>query len=185
MGWEANTEKTPLTPEHEAQLRAIAVERAPEDLAELESAAPGRDRFYALPEAAKAAYHLERFDLAAQLAAEALQSAPTYPDDWNYGNAIHAAHTVQGLLALRAKDKERAARELLLAGATKGSPQLNSFGPSMLLARDLLRTGEREAVLTYLDQCRKFWEMGGVWLDLWERKVRDDGIPNFAMCLYK
>src|SRR5688572_5427139 len=117
MGWEAETEKNPLTPEQEAHLRAIVVERAPGELAELAAAKSERDRFYALPDAAAAAYHLGRFDLAAECAAEALQLAPSYADDWNFGNAIHAAHHVLGLLALRAGHREQAASELLCAGA--------------------------------------------------------------------
>ena len=185
MGWEADTEKDPLTPEQEAQVKAIALERAPAALSELESASSDRDRFYALPDAAAAAYHLERLDLAAELAQDTLRVAPTYADDWNYGNALHAAHTVLGLLALRAGDLKQSSKQLLSAGAMKGSPQLDSFGPSMLLARELLRAGETEAVLTYLQQCRKFWKMGGTWLDIWEAKVRAGAVPNFMMNLYR
>src|SRR5690349_14050275 len=113
MGWETDSEKHPLTPEQEAQVKAIGLERAPAALSELESSSSDRDRFYALPDAAAAAFYLERTDLAAELAHEALRVAPTYPDDWNYGNAVHVAHTVLGLLALRTGDLERSSKHLL------------------------------------------------------------------------
>jgi hypothetical protein len=185
MGWESETEEVPLTPEQEAELKAVVRERAPSALSELESASSDQDRFYALPAAAMAAYHLERFDLAAELANDALRVAPKYPDDWNYGNALHAGHSILGLLALRAGDRDESVRQLHDAGAMKGSPQLDTFGPSMLLARELLRTGEEQAVLTYLQQCRKFWRMGGTWLDIWEAKIRAGEVPNFVMGLYR
>jgi hypothetical protein len=55
----------------------------------------------------------------------------------------------------------------------------------MQLAKALLRQGQSAAVLKYFDQCRSFWEMGGVWLDLWDAKVRAGGIPNFFMHAYR
>jgi hypothetical protein len=47
---------------------------------------------------------------------------------------------------------------LLKAGATPGSPVLNSFGPELTLGRDLLEKGERETVLQYLELCSRFWK---------------------------
>lgn len=49
----------------------------------------------------------------------------------------------------------------------------------MQLAKALLRAGRVEPVLAYLSLCRAFWEMGGTWLKLWERKVREGHVPNF------
>ena len=72
-----------------------------------------------------------------------------------------------------------------MSGDTPGSPQLNSFGPSMRLARELLRSGESEAVLAYFAQCRRFWKMGQTWLNIWERKVARGAIPTFFMQLHR
>ena len=60
---------------------------------------------------------------------------------------------------------------LRASGATPGSPQLNSFGPNMSLASDLLQQGETEAVLAYFELCRVFWTMGGSRLDAWTQDV--------------
>ena len=62
----------------------------------------------------------------------------------------------------------------------QGSPQLNSFGPNMSLAKDLLEAGETRAVLAYFERCRAFWKMGGSQLDRWAADVRNGKIPNFG-----
>src|SRR4029450_1364637 len=95
-------------------------------------------QFYGLDEAAKAAFETGRLDEARIYSERALELAPTMRNDWNYGNAVHDGQMVLGRLALKSGDAELAKRELLAAGASPGSPQLNSFGPNMSLARDLL-----------------------------------------------
>jgi hypothetical protein len=98
---------------------------------------------------------------AKHLAEEYLTMARQNPDSWNFGNAVHAANTVLGLLALENGRVDEAVVFLHRAGATPGSPQLNSYGPNMLLAKKLLEAGRVESVLAYLEQCRKFWVRGG------------------------
>jgi len=76
---------------------------------------------------------------------------------WDSGNVIHDANSILGLVALTEGAVEKAKEYLLKAGATPGSPQLNSFGPPMLLARRLVEKGESKVVLEYLDLVGKFW----------------------------
>ena len=185
MGFEAQSEAMPLTPEQEEQLKGVALARAPKDLEAADSAKTEEELFCALPSAAMAAFLLGKHDRAKALAERALTLAASFPRNWNYGNALHFGHTVLGLLALENGDVAAAAEELKKAGATPGSPQLDSFGPTMQLAKGLLRRGESEPVLGYFRQCRSFWKMGGVWLDLWEAKVRGGGVPNFFMHAYR
>jgi hypothetical protein len=99
-------------------------------------------------------------DRAEQVAHEALLGAEKFPKDWNHGNALHQAHTALGRVALRRDKLAEAKVHLLEAGRTPGSPQLNSFGPNMLLAQELLERGEKEVVLEYFDLCRAFWGLG-------------------------
>ena len=47
--------------------------------------------------------------------------------------------------------------ELRAAGHTPGSPQLDSFGPDIRLAWDLLQRGQDQAVLDYLHDVARFW----------------------------
>ncbi len=117
---------------------------------------------------------------AATLATELLVMAERHKDDWNYGNAIHKANSALGMLALRNGDKAAARRHLLASAETKGSPQMNSFGPNMQLADAMLHAGEHEAVLVYFARCRAFWKMGDVYLDTWSSMVRDGSRPHFG-----
>jgi len=75
---------------------------------------------------------------------------------------------------------EDSKKYLRLAGLTPGSPQLNSFGPNMSLAKQLLEAGERDTVVEYLDFCRKFWQMDFGKLDYWTAQVRAGEVPDFG-----
>ena len=183
--YEAATENERLSPALERRLRKLALDRAPTQVAEWRNAVSDTDRFYAAPSASMAAYMLGEQDLARQLADEAIALAKTHRENWNYGNAIHYGHTVLGLLRLQDHEVERAVAELRESGETTGSPQLNSFGPTMHLARELLRHGQFDAVVLYFQQCRSFWKMGTKWLSIWEKKVVRGAIPNFFGHLYR
>jgi hypothetical protein len=172
-------EQSSLTREQTIKLRESAQTHSKHDLRKLESAENDYERFCALPNAASAALTLGLFELAETLAIESLATAQQYPNDWNYGNALHRGHTVLGLLALRDDDSAEAVRRLNLSAKHKGSPQLNSFGPTMQLAKALLASGETRAVLQYFDQCRVFWSMGKPWLDFWCTHVAEGKIPTF------
>jgi hypothetical protein len=139
-----------------------------------------KQRYYILGETAKAAAQLRSYKDAELYATELLRLAPAYRKDWNYGNAIHDGHMVLGRIALVNGDRATARRELLLAGASPGSPQLNSFGPNMSLARDLLRTGDRQAVFQYFDECEKFWKFGHGRIARWKILARFHLPPDFG-----
>ncbi len=109
-----------------------------------------------------------------------LTLAQKFQKDWNYGNAIQDGNLVLGRIALKEGKVDEARQRLLEAGKSRGSPQMNSFGPNMSLARDLLEKGERETVLQYFDLCRKFWEMGQSKLDRWTEDVKADRMPEFG-----
>jgi len=183
--YEAATESMPLKPALERRLQKLALDQAPAEVAKWRTAVGETDRFYAASRASMAAYFLGEGDLAREVANEAIALAHTHRDDWNYGNAIHYGHAVLGLLALQDSQLERAISELRQSGETPGSPQLNSFGPTMHLARELLRRGESEAVLLYFQQCRRFWKMGTKWLSIWEKKVGRGATPVFFGHLYR
>jgi tetratricopeptide (TPR) repeat protein len=137
-------------------------------------------RFYALNEAAKAAFEVGKADEAKQHAQAALALAPKYRGDWNYGNAIHDGHMVLGRVALKSGDVEIAKRELLLAGATPGSPQLDSFGPNMTLAKDLLEQKQSDAVMEYFTLCAKFWDLERGNLRRWSVLAKAGEMPDFG-----
>lgn len=69
---------------------------------------------------------------------------------------IHHAHTVLGMVAMHEKRIGRAKRHLMKSAAVPTSPVLGSFGPEMMLAHALLKAGEKQAVIDYLQACYHF-----------------------------
>lgn len=137
-------------------------------------------------ELALASGQLER---AERLAKELLELAAEYRDDWYYGNALHNGHAILGLVQMKRGNLQGAEQELLRAGESPGSPQLNSFGPNLTLARDLLLEERVEAVLEYLELCRVFWypdsrsecsAMNAVRVGRWIEEIGRGEVPDFG-----
>jgi tetratricopeptide (TPR) repeat protein len=101
-------------------------------------------------------------------------------DSWNHGNLVFALHQLLGRIALAQGDVKAAAAQLIVSGKTPGSPQLNSFGPGMALALDLLGKGERAAVIEYLDLCAKFWSPGRSKMPAWKAQIEKGETPDFG-----
>ena len=147
---------------------------------DLNSAKNPTERFYALNRAAKNALKGGKTDEAQGLAKELLQMAQTRTNDWNYGNAIQDSNQVLGRIALSKGDVAEAKKRLLASTDSEGSPQMNSFGPNMQLAKELLANGDKEVVLEYLDRCSAFWKMGAERLADWSESVRKGQAPEFG-----
>lgn len=154
---------------------------------------------------------LRRGDLkkAQSLANQALNEAQRKARDWNYGNVIHDANQILGIVALRRGDVKRAKRLLVLAGKTPGSPQLNTGGIHLVLARELAQCGESGTVLEYLHSIRRFfldrpspdsagtgiWGFGGLWKKLaaleredsrqlfesWQKEIESGRVPQHRL----
>ena len=105
---------------------------------------------------------------------------PDFREIWNYGNVIHHANLVLGEIAHAKGNLVGAKFNLLEAGRTPGSAQLNSFGPNMTLANALLELGERDVVLEFFELCRGFWDFAPEKLDQWKNTVEAGGIPDFG-----
>ena len=134
---------------------------------------------YLLSELAKSAFEAGETEQARSWAIQLLSQGTIDKKDWNYGNAIHHGHIILGRIALLSGNLGEAREHLIAAGETPGSPQLNSFGPSMTLAKELLEKGERDAVIRYFQVCANFWKNHSE-LDGWTAIVKDGGIPNFG-----
>jgi len=136
------------------------------------------DRRSLLSDAARMALEVGDLAKASGYADELLASVDERSGDWMTGNAIHQGHLILGRIALRGHDLAQAKEHLLAAGRTPGSPQLNSFGPNMSLAKELLEAGERQAVLDYLKLCGSFWKRGE--LEAWSKEIQAGKIPDFG-----
>ena len=149
-------------------------------LGRLAAAGNEEGRFYALDDAAKESFVVGHIKNADQYAKELLTLAPRHTRNWNYGNAIQDGNLVLGRIAVREGHIDEAKRFLEEAGKSPGSPQMDSFGPNLSLAKDLLEKGETQAVLNYFEACRKFWEHHQDRLDQWADDVKAGRTPDFG-----
>lgn len=160
-----------------------------EEAAEKEGGEGGElGKFFMLPDLAKAAFAAGEFQKARDYGLQLLDKG-SWPEFFreaggrrgrSTGNFTHFGNLVLGRLALRDGDVEKAKTHLVESARIDGSPQLNSFGPNMTLAKELLEKGEKQAVLQYFELCGKFWEMGHERLDAWAAVVKQGEIPDFG-----
>jgi len=141
---------------------------------DLEGAEPALRQAF-LPQLAKAAFDAGAIDQAERYAYELLGSTDDRADA---GTAVHDGHLVLGRVAMARNDIDLAKRHLLEAGKTSGGPVLDSFGPDLSLAQQLLDAGESAVVLEYLAQCETFWTMGRPQLAKWEEAIRAGERPR-------
>ena len=147
------------------------------------------DMFLLLPRVAKAALEAGLNDKATEYARKTLQLVPKFQSPAitlnhgpvsNVGDAVFTGNLVLGRLAILKGDTESAKKYLLLAGQTDGSPGLDTFGPNLSLARELLLVSEGETVLKFLDECRVFWRSERGRLDQWSLEIQSGKTPNFG-----
>lgn len=102
-----------------------------------------------------------------------------------HSNLLHAAFTYRGLAALEAGDVAQAKAQLLLSIGVPNNGVLMSFGPNMLLARDLAKLGHFEIVLQYLALAKKkwWWPLRLIFSRGWEKALRNGEIPSFHFLL--
>jgi len=125
---------------------------------------------------AGAAFEAGNYAKARTYAAELLSRADTLQRE----EATFYGNQVLGRLALFDGNVEGAKAHLLASAETTGSPVLCSFGPSMVLAGELLTLGERDVVLHYLKRCSLFWEDGADQLSRWAGAIERGNTPDFG-----
>lgn len=92
------------------------------------------------------------------------------------GQMLHDYHTLMGRHAIQDGDIEEAKKHLMQSIDVNPSAVMESFGPNMELAGDLLKQGEKDTVLSYLDGCAEFWKDEP--LQLWKTKIRENKMPG-------
>ncbi len=135
-----------------------------------------RVRLGRLPDLADAAFEAGNYAKARTYASELVSRADTLQRE----EATFYGNQVLGRLALVDGNVDGAKAHLLASAETKGSPSLCSFGPSMVLARELLARGERDVVLDYLQRCSSFWQHGADQLSRWARAIERGKTPDFG-----
>lgn len=135
------------------------------------------ERFYALTRMPSVAFRADQIDKAQAFAKALLKTAKSFRTDWNYGNAVNAAHTTLGRIALRSGDRKKAGLHLLKSAKDADSPQTSSFGPDQILAAEMIDAGEKKQVLEYWNLCEAFWESGRTQLKNWRVELEADRNP--------
>ena len=161
-------------------LQAQSKHNYKEAMSDLQKAKTEEQRFYALDAASKESFVAGKIEDSRNFAQELMSLMPKYKGNWNYGNAVQDANLVLGRIAVREGDIGAAKKHLIAAGNSPGSPVMDSFGPNMTLAKDLLEKGERDSVLEYFDLCRGFWKLDRGKLDEWKREVMNGKVPDFG-----
>jgi hypothetical protein len=139
------------------------------------------ERYSALGNAAKSEFVFGQFEDARSYASELLALDERFKSEASRdGQAVYDGNLILGRLAAQEGRMDEAKQYLLEAGTTTGSAVLGSFGPNMSLAKDLLQSGERDAVLEFFEYCRKFWSTGNDKLTLWSDDVRAGRMPDFG-----
>ena len=147
---------------------------------QIDHADTAEKRFYALGDAAKENFAAGKIELARAYAVELMGLIPKYTNNWNDGNAVQDANLVLGRIAVREGRIAEAKKYLTASSQSHGSATLDSFGPNMSLALDLLKKGERDVVLEHFMRCRKFWKFHPEKLDGWIQEVLAGKTPDFG-----
>jgi tetratricopeptide (TPR) repeat protein len=137
-------------------------------------------RYILLDTAAKTAFALKQYGLAASYAHELITLAPKFPDDWNYSSAVHKANIILGRTALLKNDLDQAKQFLLAAGKVPYSKILDDHGADLQLASSLLARGQRETVSQYLQNCTRFWPQGRDQLTGWLQQLAEGKVPSLV-----
>jgi len=112
--------------------------------------------------AARVAAELGKYRRSRELANELLRSGLADPVEWRRSNALHFAHTVLGLVALRELGDLAAARVSLLASVgVAGSPQMAAGGVSFDLAMEVVSRGDTDAGIAFLHEVERLWTHRG------------------------
>jgi len=167
---------TGMEPEYWNQPRG----RYDDAVKKLEAATTDSQRMEALRTAAKEAFSLKMYPEAQKYAKELEALASNMKDHLSYGDAVQDYNIILGRIAVVQGDLDSAKGYLIGAGYSPGSPAMNTLGPNMSLAKDLLDKGERSIVLDYLDLCRNFWKIDHGLIDQWINKIKHGETPDFG-----
>jgi len=163
------TEK--YTREEEGYLAALAA------LTPFDAAAPSREKSEAWLKAMQWAFHARHFEEAEHYGQDllAMERGTVLPDQGK--NRVHRAHTVLGQIALERGDLAQAGQHLLASAEQAPlTPTITTFGPEMVLARQLARAGQWEVVAQYLRRCERFNSSQP--LKAWQAQVEQRRLPE-------
>lgn len=149
-----------------------------ETMEQLIQASTGSRRMMALSMAAKAALEAGHTGKARNYSNETLRLAGPPVNTWRQADALYLAHIIAGRLALRSQDLDGARRHLTAAaGIMSAAPSAAAMGPDIPFAAELVDAGERDAVLSYLSDCARYWKADDGKTAQWSELIRQGKQP--------
>jgi hypothetical protein len=133
-----------------------------------------------LTELGKAAFEAGELEKASAYASELLNSVSRESIQGDVGDSVHRVNTILGRIALAEGNKDRAKTHLIESARVSPTPVLQSFGPSMQLAHELLQLGERQVVIDYLNMCASFWKPPDHICEKWIYAIVHGELPDFG-----
>lgn len=110
----------------------------------------------------------------------ALDVARSWGVDWERADVVNTVETLLGYGDLASGRLDEAERHLVTSARIPTSPVLESYGPDLGLAAELVARGRTQRVLEYLELCKGFWDPGPGVIDGWELTIRSGGTPDFT-----
>ncbi len=95
-------------------------------------------------------------------------------------SAIQRANTLLGRVALRSGDLAGGKQYLLDSSKSEAAGYVFGYGPTMVLAKELLEKGESGTVIQYLENCLSIWPHGEAILNGWIDDIKNGRKPNFG-----
>lgn len=151
-----------------------------EMLEQIYSQCSEKDGFAILPILSKSLIRANNYSRAEKYAHLMLELSTKYNSSWVYGDVIHDGNMVLGMVALKNGNIPTAKQFLLKSARSPGSYQIQYLGPNMMLAKELLASGEKEVVLTYLQEIRSIWTHRNDDLNKWIEMIKAGISPSFS-----
>lgn len=136
------------------------------------------DRLHILEDLPRLSFKAMQYEKASRYANQLLAQTQKETDESDASDCKHKAHSILGRLALKNGNIDAARSHLLTSANVQGSPVLHSFGPSMRLAKEVLESGQQDAVLKYLDRCEVFWKGERGRLPAWRKEIQEGSVPS-------
>jgi tetratricopeptide (TPR) repeat protein len=125
---------------------------------------------------AEVLYALQESSAAEQCAEVALDSL--IDSERDIEDVRYNSHQLLGRIALRLGRISEATDHLGWSLNVSPSPVLQSFGPSLTLAQELLDVGERISVIEYLERCASFWKGKPALFEQWIAEIKEGLTPR-------
>lgn len=141
----------------------------------MEKASGKPDSYPQVKYAADTCFWSGNYEESRKFAVLLLENIDQFDDYTSRGQMLHDYHTLMGRHLLREGEVEQANAHLLQSVDVQPSAVMSSFGPHMELAMELLKAGQTDTVLAYLDACARFWNEEQI--HAWKQAINEGRIP--------